>query len=94
MTTGHISPQFHVLYDDWFTTMGTDAQGDPEPIDDKKWTEQYGEERFQVAFNGNEPVELENEWLRTGKGGEASKDRSYSPVPHARSSLCCCSSFL
>jgi hypothetical protein len=63
MTTGHISPQFHVLYDDWFTTVGTDAQGDPEPIDDEKWTELLGEERFQVAFDGNEPVELEDEWL-------------------------------
>ena len=61
MTTGHISPQFHVLYDDWFTTVGTDAQGDPEPIDDEKWTELLGEERFQ--FDGNEPVELEDEWL-------------------------------
>ncbi len=52
-----------MLYDDWFTTVGTDDQGNPEPIDDEKWANLPGEERFQVAFDGDKPVELHDEWL-------------------------------
>ena len=39
LTTGNVSPQFHVVFDDWFTTVNSTVDRDEaEPIDGELWT--------------------------------------------------------
>ena len=64
LTTGNISPQFHVVIDDWFTTVSSIADRDEaEPIDGDTWTNLLLNERIQVAFDEDDPVEVDEEWL-------------------------------
>jgi hypothetical protein len=65
LTTGNISPQFHVVFDDWFTTVSSTAERDEaEPIDGDTWTNLLmSDDRMQVAFDDTDPVAVDDEWL-------------------------------
>ena len=64
LTTGNISPQFHVVFDDWFTTVSSISdREDQEPIDGETWTNLLADQRIQVAFDEDDPVAVDDEWL-------------------------------
>ena len=64
LTTGHISPQFHVVFDDWFTTVSTDEKApEDDDIEDTIWSELFNDQRFQVHFDDDDPMDLDDEWL-------------------------------
>ena len=63
LTTGTISPQFHVVIDDWFTSVSSDAKETDEPLDDKVWTELLMDHRVDIYFDENSQLELDEEWL-------------------------------
>jgi hypothetical protein len=65
LTTGNVSPQFHVVFDDWFTTVSSTAERDEaEPIDGDTWTNLLmSDDRMQVAFDDADPVSVDDEWL-------------------------------
>ena len=58
--TGHISPQFHVIFDDLFTTVISQGASDLPP---SSWTDLCITGRYQTAFDDNDPVRLDDEWL-------------------------------
>ena len=63
LTTGKVSPQFHVVFDDWFTTVSSKPDGSEEPIDGDDWTNLLMSDRFLVHFDEDDSVELDDEWL-------------------------------
>ena len=59
--TGHISPQFHVVFDDWFTSViGT---GTDRPFNEHEWTQLFADARYHYAFDEDDPVTLADEWI-------------------------------
>jgi hypothetical protein len=62
LTTGNISPQFHVVFDDWFTTVSTEDKG-IESIDDETWNQLFMDNKFMAHFDDNDPADLDSEWL-------------------------------
>ncbi|MGH3053369.1 MAG: reverse transcriptase domain-containing protein, partial [Gaiellaceae bacterium] len=62
LLTGSLSGQFHVVFDDWFTTISTPESAiDPHS---EPWSNLFGESRFQYVFDDGDPVPgLHDEWL-------------------------------
>jgi hypothetical protein len=60
-STMHISPQFHVVFDDWFSTVSSDIEfpDDPPP----GWYDIFNESRYQYVFDDETSLELSDEWL-------------------------------
>ena len=58
LTTKNISPQFHVVYDDWFTTTYTDGNVEP-----AVWSDLVTYHREWVLIENGASVELPEEWL-------------------------------
>ena len=58
--TGSISPQFHVIYDDWFTTVCSGEIETPQ-----EWHDLISmpSARLQVILDESDEAELEDEWL-------------------------------
>ena len=48
--TGSITPQFHVVFDDWFATVPSDEHALPE-FNSPTWSKLFGESRFQYYFD-------------------------------------------
>ena len=60
--TLHISPQFHVVFDDWFSTViASDAEfpDDPPP----GWYDLFRDSRYQYVFDEETSMNLTDEWL-------------------------------
>ena len=49
-STGAITPQFHVVFDDWFATVPSDS-GDIPDFNDNDWKKMFGESRFQYVLD-------------------------------------------
>ena len=62
-STGHVSPQFHVVFDDWFSTVDTNELNPDDSLDDESWQELFSNERFLAHFDDEDPVDLDDEWL-------------------------------
>ena len=59
LRTGNISPQFHLIYDDWFETVHASATEEPEV-----WQELIKFSRFANDLDDDQYVpELSKEWL-------------------------------
>ena len=59
LRTGYISPQFHVVYDDWFETVTSTEAEEP-----KNWEEMLIYQCFQCEFEPHvEPPPLSDDWL-------------------------------
>ena len=61
--TGHVSPQFHVVFDDWFSTVNSDEMSPDDDVQGKQWTDLFQGSRFLTLFDEGDPVELDDEWL-------------------------------
>ena len=44
--TGSITPQFHVVYDDWLSTIATDPEDLPD-FNSDEWHKLFGESNYQ-----------------------------------------------
>ena len=54
-------PQFHVVFDDWFTSrISTDSD---KPFDLMQWAQLSADACYQYVFNDNDPVVLANDWI-------------------------------
>ena len=62
LKTKHISPQFHIIYDDWITTMY--STGDV-PVDVEQWKQLFMPhcELIQLSPTEATNIELVNKWL-------------------------------
>jgi hypothetical protein len=59
LTTGYVSPQFHVVFDDWFETVTAPADRTP-----PEWEELVAFSRFQnVLDDAVDPPALDDDWL-------------------------------
>jgi hypothetical protein len=61
-STLYISPQFHVVFDDLFTTVISQAVDDLPPAE---WTDLCITSRYQTDFDDSDPTRLDDEWLST-----------------------------
>lgn len=65
--TGHIIPQFHIMFDDFFTTVrGIDVKEDP-ALDDVDWEQliqMNGTEEYKDVDNLDSDVSLDGNWRR------------------------------
>ena len=61
LKTGHISPQFHCVFDSWFTTVDSDPDRAPDP-NDPVWSRLFGASQYQYYFDDYEPPALGPEW--------------------------------
>ena len=59
-STLHISPQFHVVFDDLFTTVLSQSEEDLPPTE---WIDLCITSRYQTDFDENDPIRLDDEWL-------------------------------
>ena len=48
--TGYITPQYHVVFDDWFATVATNVDALPD-LNTTHWARLFGDSRFQFPFN-------------------------------------------
>jgi len=60
LTTGHISPQFHVVFDDLFSTVSSLNISDDPP---ENWETIFHESRFETKFDKHTNFTLADEWL-------------------------------
>ena len=60
LTTGHISPQFHVVFDEFFFTVLSIGINDEPP---NHWENFFHESRFQAVFHEHDKDKLADEWL-------------------------------
>jgi hypothetical protein len=51
--TGAITAQFHVVFDDWFSTIASSVDNLPK-FDSDKWIQTFGASTFQYPFNAEE----------------------------------------
>lgn len=54
-----ISPQFHVIFDDWFTTVLSSLKEDEAP----SWWDDLFDSRFQYRFDDGDPIKLDRDWM-------------------------------
>jgi hypothetical protein len=88
LTTGNISPQFHVVFDDWFTSVSSEdsSMDSEESLEGKAWTELFMDNRFLAYFDDDDPIELDDEWLNELEIHEkhqraVARVQSHLPVP-------------
>ena len=48
LLTGNIFPQFHVVFDNLFTTVDSSEESPNDSIDSAKWTDLFMNERFML----------------------------------------------
>ena len=53
LSTGSITPQFHVVFDDWFATVGSSSSQSPDFSSDA-WSRMFGQSRFQYVVDEEE----------------------------------------
>ena len=49
-TSGYITPQFHIVFDDWFATIATDVSSFPDFMSDR-WYKMFGDSHYQYPFD-------------------------------------------
>ena len=58
LKTGYLSPQFHVVFDDWFETVHAGPQEQP-----ANWENMCAFQRWEIVFDEGTPPQLKDEWL-------------------------------
>ena len=56
--TGYITPQFHIVFDDWFATVATNVDALPD-FNSNRWARLFGDSRFQFPFDETDEVDEE-----------------------------------
>ena len=63
LTTGHVSPQFHVIFDDSFSTVSSSDTELTSEDEQSEWEKLLVSNRHQSFFDEDDPVEIHEEWL-------------------------------
>jgi hypothetical protein len=59
LSTGYISPQYHIVFDDWFETVFATEEATP-----PNWDDMCMMQRFKTIFDEvQEPPSLAEEWM-------------------------------
>ena len=58
--SGKISPQLHIVFDDWFTSIL--SMGANDAFDPSQWPEFFTTSHFQFYFDDDGPIPLGSEW--------------------------------
>jgi Reverse transcriptase (RNA-dependent DNA polymerase)/GAG-pre-integrase domain len=61
LDTGHISPQYHCVFDDWYSTVAGNIDAGPD-LDSPEWQELFAGSRFQYPFDDDCAPSLGPEW--------------------------------
>ncbi len=61
-STGSITPQFHVVFDDWFATVGSDHEDTPDFMSDE-WNKMFGEFIYQCITKDREADESSKDFI-------------------------------
>ena len=61
-----INPQFHVVFDDWFATVGLDHNNFPDFSYDE-WNKMFGESKYQFIKEKLEEEDMSNDLINTIK---------------------------
>jgi hypothetical protein len=61
LSTLTITPQFHTVFDDWFTSVSSTRP--EEPITDLIWDDLFDNSRYQYFFDDEDEIELDSQWL-------------------------------
>ncbi|KAI2507440.1 hypothetical protein MHU86_6932 [Fragilaria crotonensis] len=56
-STGYITPQFHIVFDDWFSTISSSLESLPD-FNSRAWAQLFGESYFQYPFNDEDETEM------------------------------------
>lgn len=59
LRTGYITPQHHLVYDEWFETVYSSSEDEPPP----EWDHLCTFQRFETHFEQTHPPLLSDEWL-------------------------------
>ena len=76
--TGSITPQFHVVFDDWFATVGTSASALPD-FNSPQWRQLFGDSDFQYPID--EPDDSSSSPRPATRSVSQAFDRYAPPVP-------------
>jgi Reverse transcriptase (RNA-dependent DNA polymerase) len=57
VTTGYITPQFHVVFDDWFSTVTTSVDNLPD-FNSPEWAQVFGDSFYQYPFDEEDEASL------------------------------------
>ena len=87
-STGSITAQFHVVFDDWFATVASDGSTTPDFSSDE-WNKMFGSSSFQYVLDDTEPTEEDvssdaNDFTNSSAKAseiESCLDRSFAPQP-------------
>ncbi len=63
LQTGHISSQYHVVFDDDFSTVSSADQSPDEESEAALWDKLFVSDRYQFWFDEDDPIGLEDYWL-------------------------------
>ena len=77
VSTGAITPQFHVVFDDWFATV-TSESDDPPDFSSEDWKKMFGESRFQYIEDEDEVDQEIDQLNEDMKNSLKSADRTES----------------
>ena len=65
-TTGYITAQFHIVFDDWFATIATDVDAFPDFMSDR-WYRMFGDSQYQYPFDKDD-LSTERDQLCENRG--------------------------
>ena len=81
--TGSLTPQFHVVFDDYFATVGADNASVPDFGSDE-WNKLFGQSRFQYMIDDDEPEPIDDDieqLMRRQQRVASSFDANVKPEP-------------
>ena len=68
--TGYITPQYHIVFDDWFAMVATNVDALPD-FNTTRWTRLFGDSRYQFPFNENNDNDATEEAQMDSQATEA-----------------------
>jgi hypothetical protein len=68
--TGYITPQYHVVFDDWFATVATNVDALPD-FNTTRWARLFGDSRYQFPFNKDDDNDATEEAQMNSQVSEA-----------------------
>ena len=68
--TGYITPQYHVVFDDWFATVATNVDALPD-FNSTRWARLFGDSRYQFPFDEDDNDDATEEARMDSQATEA-----------------------
>ncbi|KAI2492953.1 hypothetical protein MHU86_21592 [Fragilaria crotonensis] len=68
--TGYITPQYHIVFDDWFATVATNVDALPD-FNTTRWARLFGDSRYQFPFDDDSDNDATEEARMDSQATEA-----------------------